>query len=494
MSTKEEDLFILIQSLTPNEKRYFKLFALGRKKNNNEYVQLFNSIEQNTYPLTEKEAKNNVKNISTKKHYLYDLVLNSLKQYYHKETLSLNTLIYADILIYKNLYRQANNVLEWSLKTIVEQEKFGLEILIQEKKIEIARHFKSIQTKEIHQKILILLEKQKNANQYALILNELSPLIDKYSFVRNVKQERIYEVILSHELLKNENMALSLPAKMLFYQIHYLIRASLGKWKSAHEFAKKAFLTINHHPYRHNEMAVHFFRALSNYMGSILLTKKGGNEFKRVNRELKLFIRTNQNLHFKILAETNYYQFQMIHYILIRDYETALTFVEHSIRFIEKNAEILDENKLKHITFDIAKVFFRCGNYRKAFKWFHTINYPGASLAYSDLYVFSRILSLFCLILQGETEFVKQNAALLKKQLKQLDINYSYESIILSFITKRMILWPDSTNHEKQKLMQDLKLRLQAETKKRWSKNAMIYFNFFTWIDEQSDKMQKKSS
>ena len=82
-----KELFHLIQSLKPSEKRYFTLSAnmmTPSKKNN--YLKLFNAIESleeydETFLLKKFRNEPFVKNLAANKNHLYDILLESLRNY-----------------------------------------------------------------------------------------------------------------------------------------------------------------------------------------------------------------------------------------------------------------------------------------------------------------------------------------------------------------------------------------------------------------------------
>ena len=109
-------LFELIKSLSASEKRYFKRFSKLQGDSENEYLDLFQKIDkQKKYnePLLLDKLKNQTfaKNISSGKHYLYQLILKSLRAYHaeKKALFQVNDLVQdIYILMEKNLVLQAN--------------------------------------------------------------------------------------------------------------------------------------------------------------------------------------------------------------------------------------------------------------------------------------------------------------------------------------------------------------------------------------------------
>ena len=136
----------LIESMSMNEKRYFKIFI---NKNifgsQNKYLLLFDIINSNT-TITEDTLKKHVKeldysdkNISYDINYLNKIILRSLNEFHHEKTISLklqNHIKSVEILFYKGLYDECLKIIRKAKKLSLknENEILILELLNWEKK------------------------------------------------------------------------------------------------------------------------------------------------------------------------------------------------------------------------------------------------------------------------------------------------------------------------------------------------------------------------
>ena len=87
-----QDLFFLIQSLSPNEKRYVSIYINKFSSTKNNYSILYQHIEKQTeydeVELVKKLRKEPfVKHIAVTKHYLFELILNAMREYYDEQFL-----------------------------------------------------------------------------------------------------------------------------------------------------------------------------------------------------------------------------------------------------------------------------------------------------------------------------------------------------------------------------------------------------------------------
>ncbi len=141
-----EDTKKIIDSMSMNEKRYFKIFI---NKNifgsQNKYLLLFNLLHGND-TITEDDLKKTVKeqdysdkNISYDINYLNKIILRSLNEFHHDKTISLklqNHIKSVEILFYKGLYDECLKIIRKAKKLSQknENEILMLELLNWEKK------------------------------------------------------------------------------------------------------------------------------------------------------------------------------------------------------------------------------------------------------------------------------------------------------------------------------------------------------------------------
>ena len=110
---KCDNLHTLIHSLSPTEKRFFKRFVKGRKQEENEYLHLFDVLngmrefdkELFLENISERKFQ---KQVEVKKHYLFQLILDSQRQFRDTKLWLHNSVVEIDILIDKALYATAN--------------------------------------------------------------------------------------------------------------------------------------------------------------------------------------------------------------------------------------------------------------------------------------------------------------------------------------------------------------------------------------------------
>jgi len=117
MSTGREDLFRLIQSMSKNEKRYFKMESKKAGAKTSNHIKLFdaiNNLQEYDEGVLKKKLKKEkfIEHLSAEKRYLYHSVLRSIRNYRGDQS------IFAQI---KTMVLDANNLLERGLYSQAEK-------------------------------------------------------------------------------------------------------------------------------------------------------------------------------------------------------------------------------------------------------------------------------------------------------------------------------------------------------------------------------------
>jgi len=491
---KGDNLHALIHSLTPTEKRFFKRFVKGRKQEENEYLLLFDVLngmlefdkELFLENISERKFQ---KQVEVKKHYLFQLILDSQRQFRDSKLWLHNSLAEIDILIEKGLYNYAHKRIQNLIKQARISEDFLFEIQLLQKKLLISRYQPQIDINSVLQEQQLCYAKSQNLLEYNQLLNELSAILSQNSFVRNSKQLRRFDRFTKNNLIHNPAAAISLNAQLCFYQFNFLYHASLGENESCYKSAVKMHRLISTHPEATRSFAQMYLRAVSARFSALIIGGYKKNEFQSLVSELKANIfRINESETRKI-AQGILYEYQLIALLRENNYEKALKLVYEAIDFVKTNEILADGNALKYLSFDIAKTFFITGNYSDANKWLLKTNFIESKSNGTDIYGFSRILSLLCDILLNNTENVKYNANYLRKQLSKEGALFEYEAFLISRIGNNFIHWNDLQKNGKIALLERFREELKDQLASKWKANMVLYFDFDWWIGLQLGRL-----
>ena len=495
MNTKGLDnLHEFIHSLNPTEKRFFKRYLASRKEESNDYLHLFDIL--NEMKIYDKEhLKNRTsqfnfhKNIEVKKHYLLEVLLESMRQYRDKKNESLNSLIEIDILIEKGLYKLAHKRLNATKKVTVASDQFSITYQLLEKEFLLSRYIPSIDMQQVMIEQKGCLSKNQNVLDYISLYNDLRGLLQENSFVRNAKQFSKFERIGKNKLMLNHSEAKSLTALLYYYDISYLYHAVIGESKLSAKASKKMHDLLVKHPENMGKFGLFYLRSVAARLSTMILNGFEKKEFIYLIKELKRISISNPDPEYRKIAEGYTYQFQLIAFMKLNEFSKALSLVKTASLFLKENEVLAGGNAVKYLRFDIAKIFFVTENYEEAPKWFFKIDAVESTNRGTDIYAFSRILALLSDVLINKTENVRYEASKLRKQLSKLDALHEFESFLISRISQKFIDWHERNAVGKIELLTTFRTELTEQLSHKWRSNTILYFDFEWWIDIQIGKL-----
>ena len=313
-----EDLHELIQSMSRSEKRYFKLFAQMQGQSDNNYIQLFDAVnkqkEYNEEALKKRFAKN-IKQFGSTKFFLYKLILKSLRIFHSEDStyyVVANQLREADLLIRRNLYKQATKITEKCIETA---EKIGAYPLLltayQQKQmivLQMGRTKNYLSELELvctkgHRILTIL--------QEGLDYAEISAKFNYYTELNTNNGDaslKVLEELMQNPLLLNENRATFFDSQKMFHHIHTLYAYAIKDWRQMYIHTQKRVALYDANPHRIDYDPLSYVAALHNFMIACELEEKYEEELevlekmrrvkvKRVDVQAKILL---QSLHFEL--------------------------------------------------------------------------------------------------------------------------------------------------------------------------------------------------
>jgi hypothetical protein len=496
-STKD-NLHALIHSLNPTEKRFFKRFVKSRKAQENDYLNLFNEMNSmRNYDkgvLMEKIADYNFReHLEVKKHYLFQLILDSQRQYRDAGLTMHNKLTEIDILIEKGLYAFAYKTIIKGLEKARRIDDFNYEFQLLDKLVILSRFYPMLNTRKILSEQQAAQDRSHNSLEFKLLFHDLSEIVSQNSFVRNSRQMQRLERFKTNRYLNDPTAAKSFTAQMHFYLCNYLFKATIGDNTSCYNAAVKMHRLIKSHPEALKGYDKLYLRAVSARLSALTLMGFRKKEFHTLISELKTNTLRMQDKESRKIAQAIFYEFQLIFHVRQKNFEKALELAQTATIFVRQNAILSDGNAIKYLSFDIAKTHFVIGNYAEANKWFLKQSYSESKTKSSDIFAFSRILSLFCDVFLNETENIRYNASYLRNYLSKHGHLFEYESFLLSRIIKYFVNWNSSTAKEKKLVLQNFKQELGKQLDSPWKANMILYFDFEWWVELLVEQLKSES-
>lgn len=224
---RQDELLKLIQSLTPSEKRYFKLFSsvqLGGKK----YFALFDELaamESYDAAIICKKLKTTKPRLANDKKYLEKMVVRALRSFNEKnspETRVQNALCEIELLYNKEQFDMCRAIIDEAKTECIEYELFNqlLQFLIWEKTIDgklLSVGERLNKNEAIWKLEKEWIEKLENFCQYRLLSRKTFALTHSMGAFSEIKYRKELEALLKNTLLKDNNHIKSFRAAMIYY-------------------------------------------------------------------------------------------------------------------------------------------------------------------------------------------------------------------------------------------------------------------------------------
>lgn len=500
MKKPSKDLFNLIKSLTVSEKGYFAKFAkrhiIG---NGNNYLRLFEAInEQKVYDeeLLKSQFKNEkfIKQFTTAKNYLTNMILKSLENYHGDESVSnkiVSLMNQYKILFEKTLFSQAETLLKRAKKLARETENYP-------KLIDILRYERSLDYKKIGepnfeeyletslQEEKDVLKKLENLAEYNNIYLRISRLFKVTGRSRTEKELENFSRIFSNPLLSNEKEALTVRAKNFFYIISYLYYYCIGDTKLAFEFGEKRLHLIEKHFEKISSMQEEYIYALTDAIafafniGEIKLCLS----YLKKKRDFALEFKNKQSVPNHLDMCVSSYSFELYIYSMAGYFKEATETAQEVIKWLHKYQGKINKSEELKVIYAIAYVYFGAGDYSKALFWVNEILNDNSNFR-QDYKIFAKIMNLIIHYELGNIDLMEYNIKSVLRFLNNKDKLHKYEHTLIKFI-KRIPLLKNGEDMSFE--FHQLKEELDMISKDEFEKRAFDYFDIISWLESKLSK------
>ena len=494
-----DKLFILIHSLSKQEKRYFKLFAKANRNASN-YVRLFDAIQKqkvyNEASIKEVfKTETFIKQLHVTKNHLYTLILKMLHSYHADMSADSQTKIllhYVEILYKKGLYEQCKKILKQATNIAVAYEYHLTLLEIIEWQAILA--FITTKSDDIEHYVIDGYNKEsefikilKNKSDFRKLFYEILILNNKGTPIRSKDDLEKYKKIVNNSLLKNVELATSYNSKVMFYYVMAYYTLNKGNLKESNYYNKETVALMEANPVQIKDFPINYVAALNNliYAGIQLkdynISMNAIKKMRSVPEKYKLSKDLTPDLNKKIFIRSNFLELEL--YKNSGEFKKAL----HLISEIENTVESLNKNDVSRYTlflyFNIAFTYFAVEDFSKARHWINKILNITETKEPVDIFCFARILNLLIHYELKNTQLIdyiyNSNIRFFNKRNRL----YKLETLIFDFVKHKML-----KETSKKKLIKDfksLKKELIKITVSPQDKKALQYFDYISWVDSK---------
>ena len=499
--TTSDILFRFIKSLSPTEKRYFKLFASRHTiGNKNEYLKMFEAIDKmeayDEAALRKTFRRLKAKNsFSIAKNRLYETILRSLDAFHSESSVDVqlrSQLHYAEILYKKSLYDECHKMLLKSKKLAIRYEKHSilLDIYKWEKKLIEKDGYATITEEGLMNLLeddMLILDKINNYADFWNLKSRLFFKLNRYGKVRDLKELQEFKTIIDNVLLKSEEAALTYETRCLHAHIYSAYYFGTGDYYKSFDYIKKHLELMESTPEMLLEEPNKYFAALSNmiYLCTQLNKYKEIPLFLKRLKEIPVMLgkKTTEDLEIKLFSTSMSAELTL--YIQTGQFKKAELLIPALINGLKKYKDKINKMREAFFYFNIAIVYFAIGKYNEALKWLNRLLNDSDLDANQDIHAFARIFDLVVHLEIGNNQLIPYTLRSVQRYLTKRKRMYKFETVFLDFVK---VISRSPNESTKQKSFELLYNDLVKISKDPFEKPVFEYFDFLTWAESRLNK------
>ncbi|MEX0288553.1 MAG: hypothetical protein AB3N14_05540 [Flavobacteriaceae bacterium] len=367
----KESLFALIKSLSKSEKRYFRLFCT-REVSGSNYLRLFDAMERQTVydeVAIKKQFKNEkfIKQLHVTKNYLRKLIFKSLRNFHEnisKDAELKNVLRNIEILYNKELFSQCESQLKVARRLANKYELLtGL--------LEVENW-----QRKLHQTL-----RPGNYNGLALVIEDqdmtLNKLRNNWHYWQlavgvsgNMFQDQ-NNTVKNSWLLKSPEKALSLEAKVLYYNTSYLKHLQNGDSTKAENELRTLLQLLETSPERLKEEAGLYVSSINNLVSFYVFNRKYEQAIALIQKAKKMYegwkVTSENRTLLKQIIRT--YNIELEIYRTTQNFEEHTSFVSATEKFVTVNRNKIPKDYQASFQFQLASIYFMQSDLKKSLHW-----------------------------------------------------------------------------------------------------------------------------
>lgn len=488
--TPSDKLYRLVRSLTPQEKRYFRLFVGQKPESGNKYQQLFEAMASMTAFDEERLKKAVYKNrppqgkkYSELKAYLYELVLKSLQSFDEQQSVEyrLNHFLQSVAVLYKRgHYDDCRDLLHKAAKLARQYESFThlLEVIRWEKQLAYTRMDADFLHKQLEQLQFEedrALEQMRNAAAYRRAFFQVYATIKREAQQRGFDRMARLQNLVNQAHFDDPDQAASHKARVMYYRTLNLYHYAALEYEQFYDTGKKLIALLESQPHFLRENLSDYIAALSNLILSCGLLQRY-DEVRNILEKLRCLSPLTEDDRRKIHRQYYTNKFALCSYT--GEFEEARVEMERCL----KEATGFDSHDYETASFyfQFCTICFGCGDYDGALTYLNEwLNQP-RSVEREDLQSLARILSLIIHFEMGNTVLLESLMRSATRFLQKKNRLYDLER---RFIHLMQELLRQTSVREQQGIFQKMKIDLQEIAQAPGTKALLQTFDLGAWLE-----------
>lgn len=447
------DVYELIQSMTPSEKRHFRMHSepLARKGNGaskqggkgaasskdaNQYIRLFEALEQqDEYDEASAYKKLNLNDkarFNRIRSYLYKVLLESLEDYYRENTLDAqfyHLMNRADILLRKRLFAQAGKLMRKAEKLALDKGNGAYAFLVETMELSLLaqqEHFKPME--ERLEAYPAFREEQLQRSGDFLDLQMIK--CKATWLLRHGKRDRVrrqawLEELRGHRLLAGNPYPDDVEFTLYHYNLNGLVHSLLGESVADFKYRKAYLDTYQANPDYIKRWPQNYIVALGNVAGACPLTSNY-DLMLACTAEMRSFrerfgIKNSTSL--DALVETRSWGFELDAYPIL-DQQARKALHEQLLPIYKKHHKGIAEIWRIVLEFGFGRYELYHGDASLSTDWFNKILHQSDEKIYPGLQAAARILDVSAHYRAGHNRYVDAQLPKVRQWLRSRDLGH----------------------------------------------------------------------
>ena len=420
MSNKASNqLFLLIKSLSKQEKRYFKIFSNRHSSDNNNYFTLYQIIsQQDEYDESEviEKLKDQqfVNRLSIAKTRLYDQLLKSLNAYHSSKTVDSELFFILqsiEVLYHKALYKAAWKKMQRGLKLAKRYEKYELTLQLYkwEHKLLEKENYESLDPGNLDlmwNAENIVVDQIKTYNKLWFIKSKIFKILF-YGGSRSRNNIGMVNLLLKKNIDSIDENKLSVRAKFLMHHIYSAYYYSMNDLESSYDQLKLNLELLDHSPWLFIDNPYSQISLVSNmaFIGFKLRKYQDINPLLIKLKDLKKAAEDSDvNLHIRW-----FYSYYSI-YLAVHSAQKSLDIDQFEVNQIYKGLDNFEEKlptfRRLDLQFALSVYYFKGGETRAALKGVHSILNELNSKSNPEMFYAARYFYLILLLEMDKIDYL----------------------------------------------------------------------------------------
>lgn len=442
-----DDLFVLIKSLSKSEKKYFSLYASRvSSKGESNYLRLFNAIDkQETYD--EEKIKKQftgegfVRFLASTKHELYNALLRSLHAYHEESSAEARlrqVLHYAEILAAKGLEKHARSQVRIAREIAQKHELLNYIPEVLNLELSLAdrddREAQDVLAENFYESYQDTIRKLENLALYEKRLKEVRQLTHRLAYgQRTTSDVEQIEDFLQHREIRRPEEAQTVMAQYYYNDIHVYAAFVHADYEKVYEhssrlvqLAQEHKAILQHDTSRYITILHHYANACST-VGRI-------DEMENAARMLQAIETHDERLKARIFQYTANILYNV--YLARGNYESAAQHADQVEEDLPRHWPLMQNVFRVIICGQSAYTLFLLEKYNRSLKWLNeALNLTQAGHR-EDITLMLRVLEILLHFELGNMDLVEYRLKSLYRYLSTKPEEHHTESVFITYIRK----------------------------------------------------------